>query len=219
MKFASRSAIESVSSANCASSALSGKLPLCELWYALFCELRREERDEGRRGVVGREMGERCGRRLREFERGAEAVSIVMKLDEAGCCAITNVRELELFCGSESGSRTRDGSSGRCCTLTTSSQGLAKRPQAPQPRTSYDFIHCTFLVFLLYVKLCTIERNGYSAGAMRARSSAPSSSLCVTWLAVLSVAEMAASIKETSFIEPWITSPPDKPSSGSHSGG
>lgn len=51
--------MESVSSANCASSASSGKPPLCEAWYPLFCELRRDEREEGRRGVVGREMGER----------------------------------------------------------------------------------------------------------------------------------------------------------------
>jgi hypothetical protein len=94
IKFASRSAIESVSSANCASSASSGKPPLCEGWYALFWELRREEREDGRRGVVGRDMGERCGRRLREFERGAEEVSISVNLDGAGGCAITNVKEI-----------------------------------------------------------------------------------------------------------------------------
>ena len=91
MKLASRSAIESVSSANCGSSASSGISPLCEEWYALFCELRREEREEGRRGVVGREMGERCGRRLREFDRGAEAVSILIGSDRAGCSARTIV--------------------------------------------------------------------------------------------------------------------------------
>ena len=91
MKLASRSAIESVSSANCASSESSGNLPLCEEWYALFCELRREEREEGRKGVVGREMGERCGRRLREFERSTEAVSILIGSDRPGCSAGTIV--------------------------------------------------------------------------------------------------------------------------------
>jgi hypothetical protein len=34
--------------------------------------------------VVGREMGERCGRRLREVERGAGALSIVRRFDGAG---------------------------------------------------------------------------------------------------------------------------------------
>ena len=34
---------------------------------------------------MGREMGERCGRRLREFERGAAAVvSITLEVDGAG---------------------------------------------------------------------------------------------------------------------------------------
>ena len=84
MKFASRSAIESASSPNCASSASSGKPPPCEESCALFCELRKEEREEGRSGVVGREMGERCGRRLREVERDAGALSIVRGFDGAG---------------------------------------------------------------------------------------------------------------------------------------
>lgn len=63
MKLASRSAIESESSANAGSRASSGvsdappKLPLPES--------RREDREEGRRGVVGRERG----RRLPEVER------------------------------------------------------------------------------------------------------------------------------------------------------
>lgn len=73
IKFASRSAIESVNSANCGSNASSGKAPDCEELCALFCELRRDERDDGRRGVVGREIGERCGGRLRELDRGAGA--------------------------------------------------------------------------------------------------------------------------------------------------
>jgi hypothetical protein len=63
MKLASRSAIESESSANAGSKASRGasdappKLPLPDS--------RREEREDGRRGVVGRERG----RRLPEVDR------------------------------------------------------------------------------------------------------------------------------------------------------
>lgn len=42
-------------------------------------------RDDGRRGVVGRETGDRGGKRLRELDCGPEAVSI------AGFCLIGNV--------------------------------------------------------------------------------------------------------------------------------
>lgn len=55
MKFASRSAIESLSSANWSlkeSSAVGPSKPL-------VCELRKEDREEGRSGVVGRDTGER----------------------------------------------------------------------------------------------------------------------------------------------------------------
>jgi len=66
IKLASRSAIESLSSANCGSSASSGALPTSPLG----CEVRREDREEGRSGVVGRETGER--ERVRDGNRGRE---------------------------------------------------------------------------------------------------------------------------------------------------
>jgi hypothetical protein len=61
MKLASRSAKLSESSANCGSSESSA---LEEVEGPVLCawedwELRSEDREEGRRGVVGREMGER----------------------------------------------------------------------------------------------------------------------------------------------------------------
>lgn len=39
---------------------------------------------------MGREMGERCGRRLREFERGAGAGSILAERDGAAGCAVVD---------------------------------------------------------------------------------------------------------------------------------
>ena len=55
MKFASRSAIESPSSANWSlNESRAFGLP-----KPLVCELRKDEREEGRSGVVGRETGER----------------------------------------------------------------------------------------------------------------------------------------------------------------
>lgn len=39
---------------------------------------------------MGREMGERCGRRLREFERGAGAGSILAERDGATGCAVVD---------------------------------------------------------------------------------------------------------------------------------
>jgi hypothetical protein len=61
IKFASRSAIPSLNSANWASKTSSG---LC--WAAVLacCEFLSDVRDEGRNGVVGRE-----GRRVRDAER------------------------------------------------------------------------------------------------------------------------------------------------------
>lgn len=61
MKLASRSAIASLNSANCPSSALMGSN-----WALVLacCELRSEAREEGRNGVVGRD-----GIRVREVER------------------------------------------------------------------------------------------------------------------------------------------------------
>ena len=65
MRLASRSAIESASSANCGSRASSGA-SFCELVdWAWVVEARKEEREEGRRGVVGRDVGERERVRLR----------------------------------------------------------------------------------------------------------------------------------------------------------
>jgi hypothetical protein len=55
MKFASRSAIESLSSANCGSSASRAKAGA----MPLLCDPRNDDLEEGRRGVVGRETGER----------------------------------------------------------------------------------------------------------------------------------------------------------------
>jgi hypothetical protein len=70
MKLASRSAIESLSSANWgsrASRAKAGAIPL-------LCDPRKDDLEEGLRGVVGRDTGERdrgrSGRRLREVDRG-----------------------------------------------------------------------------------------------------------------------------------------------------
>jgi len=60
MKLASRSAIESDSSANSGSKASRGRGPLLDL-----PDSRREEREDARRGVVGRESG----RRVAELER------------------------------------------------------------------------------------------------------------------------------------------------------
>lgn len=69
MKLASRSAMESLNSANCgsrASSAVATPVPL-------LCELRSDDLDEGRNGVVGREIGDRervrPGARLCDVER------------------------------------------------------------------------------------------------------------------------------------------------------
>ncbi len=59
MRFASKSAIESASSANCGSRSSSGLEPLGPV------EARKEEREEGRRGVVGRDA---TGLRGREWE-------------------------------------------------------------------------------------------------------------------------------------------------------
>jgi hypothetical protein len=61
MKLASRSARLSLSSANWGSRASRAVEAegLVEWVYEADWELRREEREEGRRGVVGREMGER----------------------------------------------------------------------------------------------------------------------------------------------------------------
>lgn len=61
MKFASKSAIPSLNSANWASNASSG---LYAAAVEACCELRSEFRDEGRRGVVGLE-----GIRVREADR------------------------------------------------------------------------------------------------------------------------------------------------------
>lgn len=61
MKFASRSAIPSLSSANWFSSASRG---FCSAAVLACCELRREVRDDGRKGVVGRD-----GSRVRDAER------------------------------------------------------------------------------------------------------------------------------------------------------
>jgi hypothetical protein len=60
MKLASRSAIESDSSANSGSKTSRGRGPLLDL-----PDSRREEREDARRGVVGRESG----RRVAELER------------------------------------------------------------------------------------------------------------------------------------------------------
>lgn len=93
MKLASRSAIESLSSANCgsrASRARAGTTPL-------LCDPRNDDLEEGRRGVVGRDTGERdrgrTGRRLREAERGCsmfdearEGFDVVQTLYRRMCC-------------------------------------------------------------------------------------------------------------------------------------
>ena len=71
MKFASRSAMLSASSASCGSRASRGVTVLMLVEWAGFAEeeeARKEVRLEGRRGVVGREIGER--ERVREGARG-----------------------------------------------------------------------------------------------------------------------------------------------------
>ena len=55
MKLVSKSAIESLSSANCGSSESSA----LARGVMLLCEFRKEDRDEGLRGVVGRDTGDR----------------------------------------------------------------------------------------------------------------------------------------------------------------
>lgn len=81
--------------------------------WALLWEWRKEEREAGRRGVVGREMGERGGRRLREVDRGAEAVSMGIQLNGADGYAIVNYRRARSRVdGVESACRTGSRSSG-----------------------------------------------------------------------------------------------------------
>lgn len=77
MKFASRSAIESLSSANCGSSASrakAGPIPL-------LCNPRKDDLEEGRSGVVGRDTGERdrarSGSRVCDAERDCSMFSKV----------------------------------------------------------------------------------------------------------------------------------------------
>lgn len=77
---ASRSAIESESSANSGSRASRGREALDGFWDE---ELRREERDEGRRGVVGREMGRReaeCERLVLLAAWGVDILKLAMLL-------------------------------------------------------------------------------------------------------------------------------------------
>ena len=83
MKFASRSAIESLSSANCGSSASRAKAGATPL----LCDPRKDDLEDGRRGVVGRETGDRerarSGSRLCDAERGCSMlwpVSETMKI-------------------------------------------------------------------------------------------------------------------------------------------
>jgi hypothetical protein len=61
IRFASRSAIESLSSANCGSRC---SKPVGIVSFGSAVDARKEEREEARRGVVGRDMGER--ERVRE---------------------------------------------------------------------------------------------------------------------------------------------------------
>lgn len=71
--FASRSAIESESSAKAGSKALRGKCPSPPL--ASRAESRNEERDEGRNGVVGRDVWFReVGRRSGELAASEDIV-------------------------------------------------------------------------------------------------------------------------------------------------
>lgn len=77
MKFASRSAIESLSSANCGSSASSAKAGATPL----LCDPRKDDLEDGRSGVVGRETGDRdrarSGSLLCDAERGCSILSPV----------------------------------------------------------------------------------------------------------------------------------------------
>ena len=81
MKLASRSAIESLSSANCGSSASRAKAGA----IPLLCDPRKEDLEDGRRGVVGRETGERdrarSGRRFCEAERGCSISSVLSETE------------------------------------------------------------------------------------------------------------------------------------------
>lgn len=74
--------------------------------------------------MVGREMGERCGRRLREVERGAGTLSIVRRFDEAGI-VLTSVDVGEYLLLIEDARfkamKAKMDRQGHC-TLTTSSQ-------------------------------------------------------------------------------------------------
>lgn len=74
MKLASRSAIESASSANCGSNALiaGSSYPAALRLLPYPCELRMDDLELGRSGVVGREVG-----RGREADLGALASMIV----------------------------------------------------------------------------------------------------------------------------------------------
>ena len=67
MKLASRSAMESLSSANWSLNESSTVGPS----NPLDCEFRKDDREEGRRGVVGRDTGERD--RVRDIGRVWEA--------------------------------------------------------------------------------------------------------------------------------------------------
>ena len=55
IRFASRSAIESLNSANCGSKASRGDGPV----KSLLCDALNEDREDARSGVVGRETGDR----------------------------------------------------------------------------------------------------------------------------------------------------------------
>ena len=78
IKFASRSAMLSLSSANAGSSEANGKsaFEVDALPLGVVCEARRLVREGGRSGVVGRD-----GRRVREWDESR------WRPDEGGCCA------------------------------------------------------------------------------------------------------------------------------------